>query len=120
MRRRFSIPVPATSPTRQEQAGTQDVRGFVNRGPSLAASEQGHPGGLEAWTEPKWPETPPNNELRTLRCAAGFTMGDLARALGWTVAQVSAIENGSAGWTLSSEESAAVCAWLREVAARGQ
>ena len=112
MRRRFSIPVPATSPTRQEQAGTQDARGFVNRGP-------GHPGGLEAWTDPKWPETPPNNELRTLRCAAGFTMGELARALGWTVTQVSAIENGSAGWTLSQEESAVVCDWLREVQRRG-
>jgi hypothetical protein len=104
---------PKVTPIRLTPHGTKTVQGFVNRGPSLVAAAEGHPGGLEAWTEPMWPETPPEDELRALRCAAGLTMGDLARALGWTVAQVSSVEDGHSGWTLSREDSAAVCAWLR-------
>jgi len=50
--------------------------------------------GVETWEEDAFPDSPLGREARALRRRFSLTMGDVARAFGITVVDVSDIERG--------------------------
>lgn len=61
---------------------------------------------------PTWDPTPENVKARSLRRASGLTLGEVSRAVGIGVAEVSGLEYGAQ--TLTAEEWAAYHAWLTD------
>ncbi len=104
-------PAPKLTLVQHKPLGTHVVHGLVDR-PTYCELAGSHRH-FEYWEEPLYPTTPPEVIIFRMLQYKGIDWPTFARWTGLTLVQVSALANGSRGWSLTDEDRCALYAWAR-------